>query len=209
MKRSAVIKGLRIALVAGLLLAGTAHGAGVLTIDRIGTLPRQELDDRIFSYQEGFASLQRSLERLNKELDTTSQERIASSERQVRNGELALQKARKALANLTEFVASNRRFLMGEQARYLPLADLGREIEDPYLARLADYLAASRQLLAHTGTYFAQVSAGQEPHWGRYEDLYRAYLDRLDQLNDALDKRAQALRKFVASHPDLRDQLPP
>jgi hypothetical protein len=204
-----MVRGVRIALAAGLLLAGSAHGAGVKTIDRIGTLPRQELEDRLFAYQGGFAALQRSLERLNKEFDTTSPERITSSERQVGNAELALQKARQALADLTGFVAASRRFLTGEQARYLPLADLGREVEDPYLARLAAYLASGRQLLAHTGTYFAQVTAGQEPHWRRYEELYRSYLDSLEKLNDALDRRSRDLRKFAASHPDLGDQLPP
>ena len=196
------------AIVWGTVL-GRADAAMVKPIENLsGMLAERQVKDLAESYKQAAMALRRSMERMVDGMALDSPAALDESLRMVADTRRALSAARGATTTLSTYVAARRDSLQGEDARFVPLAELDGELEAPYHRAMGEFLDASSRMLKYAAANFAAVSRGGTDERKQYEGLYQEYLHALNAFNEASATRSRRLNEWLNRYADIDDLIP-
>jgi hypothetical protein len=164
-----------------------------------------------FAEEHALASvmLRRALDRMNREMNIMSRETAQESLKLIRNVTERLDASMKSSTALSNYLSSNSaRLKQSGHDRFLPLARLNDEIEEPYHKALKKFLSIATEFVGYCSDNFEAISSGSKVEGKRYEELYAAYLREMDNFNGQSIKRSQLLADWGSEFPDLWELMP-
>jgi len=169
------------------------------------------LEIEYFSTEHSLNStlLRRSVDRLNREMNIMSKATSEESLKLLTNVEEKLSAAEKSSASLSRYLTTNSvRLKAAGHGRYLPLAEMDKEIEGPYFKALASFLKTAFTFVHYCHDNFDAISTGSKEEGKRYEELYAAYLKAMELFNAKSIARSQLLAEMGSEYPSLWELMP-
>jgi hypothetical protein len=153
-------------------------------------------------------ALQNSFNKFAGSMDVSTVEAIAESVRSLDAAESAALAARKSSAAMSSYVTDNRARFTDNLVKIIPLGDLYRKVEAPYLDAMSAFFTASKKFLVFVGANFALIKEGSEKERQQYDLLYANYAKALEKFNAANAKHAERLSSFINKNRELMELLP-
>jgi len=153
--------------------------------------------------------LRRSVDRLNREMNIMSKGTAGESLKLLTTVEEKLSVAVKSSAALSSYLTTNSdRLKAAGHGRYLPLAEMDKEIEERYYKALSSFLQTAFTFVRYCYDNFDAVSSGSKEESKRYEELYAAYLKEMELFNAQSIARSQLLAEMGSDYPSLWELMP-
>jgi hypothetical protein len=153
--------------------------------------------------------LRRSVDRLNREMNIMSKANAGESLKLLTNVAEKLSAAVKSSESLSRYLTTNSaRLKAAGHGRYLPLAEMDKEIEGDYFKALASFLKTAFTFVQFCSDNFDAVSSGSTAEGQRYEELHAAYLKEMDLFNTQSIARSHLLAEMGSDYPSLWELMP-
>lgn len=153
--------------------------------------------------------LRRSVDRLNREMNIMSKATAGESLKLLNNVSEKLTAAVKSSESLSRYLTTNSgRLKAAGHARYLPLAEMDKEVEGAYFKSLSAFLKTAFTFVQFCNDNFDGISSGKKEEGKRYEELYAAYLKDMELFNAQSIARSQLLAEMGSEYPSLWELMP-
>jgi hypothetical protein len=153
--------------------------------------------------------LRKSVDRLNREMNIMSKSNAGESLKLLTNVAEKLAAAVKSSETLSSYLTKNSaRLKAAGHGRYIPLAEMDKEIEGAYFKALASFLKTAFTFVQFCSDNFAAVSSGSKEEGARYEELYASYLKEMEFFNAQSIARSQLLAEMGEDYPSLWELMP-
>jgi len=153
--------------------------------------------------------LRKSVDRLNREMNIMSKSNAGESLKLLTNVAETLSAAVKSSAALSNYLTTNSaRLKAAGHGRYIPLAEMDKEIEGDYFKALASFLKTAFTFVQFCSDNFDAVSSGSKAEGKRYEELYASYLKEMELFNVQSIARSQLLAEMGSDFPSLWELMP-
>jgi len=169
------------------------------------------LEIEYFSTEHSLNStlLRRSVDRLNREMNIMSKATAGESLKLLTSVSERLSAAVKSSEALSRYLTTNRvRLKAAGHSRYLPLAEMDKEIEGAYFKALASFLKTAFTFVQYCYDNFDAVSSGSKEEGKRYEELYASYVKEMERFNAQSVARSQLLAEMGTDYPSLWELMP-
>jgi hypothetical protein len=155
------------------------------------------------------ALLRRSVDRLNREMNIMSKETASESLKLLTTVSEKLSAAVKSSESLSRYLTANSaRLKAAGHGRYLPLAEMDKEIEGAYFKSLSSFLKTAFTFVQFCYDNFDAVSSGKKEEGKRYDELYASYLKEMELFNVQSIARSQLLAEMGSEYPSLWELMP-
>jgi len=155
------------------------------------------------------ALLRRSVDRLNREMNIMSKATAGESLKLLADVSGKLSAAIKSSADLSRYLTTNSdRLKAAGHGRYLPLAEMDKEIEGDYFRSLAAFLKTAYIFVQYCYDNLDAISSGNQRERKRYDELYAAYLKDAELFNAQSIARSQLLAEMGTDHYSLWELMP-
>jgi len=190
---------------AGSLSAATVKPLEVFS-DKILVL---EIESFATEHSLNSTQLRRSVDRLNREMNIMSKATAGESLKLLTTVEEKLSAAVKSSAALSDYLTANSaRLKAAGHGRYLPLAEMDKEIEGRYYKALESFLKTAFTFVQYCYDNFDAVTSGSKEERKRYEELYATYLKEMELFNGQSIARSQLLAEMGSDYPALWELMP-
>jgi hypothetical protein len=155
------------------------------------------------------ALLRRSVDRLNREMNIMSKSTAGESLKLLTNVSEKLSASVKSSEALSRYLTTNSaRLKDAGHGRYLPLAEMDKEIEGAYFKQLSTFLKTAFTFVQFCYDNFDGITSGKKEEGKRYEELYAAYLKDMELFNAQSIARSQLLAEMGSEYPSLWELMP-
>lgn len=198
------------ALVALPLVTTGAEGASVRPLELFSEkILQREIEHFADDHILASVMLRRAVDRMNREMNIMSKETVQDSQKLLKNASETLAVSMKSSAALSNYLATNSaRLKSSGHGRFLPLAALNSEVEEPYHKALESFLATAAVLVGYCSDNFDAISSGSKVEGKRFEELYASYVKEMDKFNTQSIQRSQLLADWGSEYPDLWELMP-
>lgn len=153
--------------------------------------------------------LRRSVDRLNREMNIMSKATAGESLKLLADVSEKLSAAVKSSEGLSRYLTTNSVRLKADgHGRYLPLAEMDKEIEGAYFKTLAAFLKTAFTFVQYCSDNLDAISSGTEAERKRYDELYASYLRDAEIFNAQSISRSQLLAEMGTDHYSLWELMP-
>jgi hypothetical protein len=104
--------------------------------------------------------------------------------------------------------ANSARLKAAGHGRYIPLAEMDKEIEGAYFKALDSFLKTAFIFVQFCYDNFDAVSSGSKEEGKRYEEFYASYLRDMELFNTQSIARSQLLAEMGSEYPSLWELMP-